>query len=38
VGKEKTFATRQQILDKQQLSYNSGGTIGNDVLYSVHAK
>jgi hypothetical protein len=28
----------QQILDKQQLSYSNGGTVGNGVLYLVHAK
>jgi hypothetical protein len=38
VGKETTFAARQQILHKQQLSYNSGGTVANGVFYPVHAK
>jgi hypothetical protein len=30
--------SRQQILNKQQLSYNNGGTVGHGVLYLAHAK
>jgi hypothetical protein len=33
-----TAVARQEILNKQQLSYNSGGTVGNGVFYSDHAK
>jgi hypothetical protein len=33
-----TAIGRQQILNKQQLSYNNGGTVGNSVFYSVCAK
>jgi hypothetical protein len=33
-----TAVARQQILNKQQLSYNNGGTVRNNVFYSVLAK
>jgi hypothetical protein len=33
-----TAVARQQILNKQQLSYNNGGTVGNGVFCSVHGK
>jgi hypothetical protein len=34
-----TAVVRQQILNKQQLNYKNGGTLGNNVFYySVRAK
>jgi hypothetical protein len=31
-NKKTTAATRQQILNKQQLNYNNGGTVENSVF------
>jgi hypothetical protein len=37
-NKKTTAVARQQILNKQQLNYNNGGTVEKRVFYSVRAK
>jgi hypothetical protein len=36
INKKTTAAARQQILNKQQLNYNSKGTVGSGVFCGPH--